>query len=145
MVELERRGIPTVLFTAQTFVHDAHRSAASFGLAGLPLAVVPLPFTNQKPEDVHRMAEAAFDQVLAGLSKAVEARAVERPALEERLAYEGDDLLDAWGRLPADFLKRGWGGGFPLGGATEPAGAAGSRSGAPASAPPPERSGRSAG
>jgi len=31
MVELERRGIPTVLFTAQTFVHDAHRSAASFG------------------------------------------------------------------------------------------------------------------
>src|SRR3990167_2254071 len=105
MVELERRGIPTVLFTAQTFVHDAHRSAASFGLAGLPLAVVPLPFTNQKPEDGHRMAEAApaagapgarrrasapspspnqnpgappgwagaaFDQVLAGLSKAVE-------------------------------------------------------------------------
>src|SRR3990172_8660453 len=114
MVELERRGIPTVLFTAQTFVHDAHRSAASFGLPGLPLAVVPLPFPNQKPEDVHRMAEAAFDQVVAGLTKAVEARAVERPALEERLAYEGDDLLDAWGRLQADFLQRGWGDGFPL-------------------------------
>jgi hypothetical protein len=51
MVELERRGVPTVLFTAQTFVHDAYRSAASFGLAGLPLAVVPLPFTNQKPDE----------------------------------------------------------------------------------------------
>ncbi|OGK80018.1 MAG: hypothetical protein A2W08_15010 [Candidatus Rokubacteria bacterium RBG_16_73_20] len=124
MVELERRGIPTVLFTAQTFVHDAHRSAASFGLPGLPLAVVPLPFTNQKPEDVHRMAEAAFDQVVAGLTKAVEARAVERPALEERLAYEGDDLLDAWGRLQADFLKRGWGDGFPLVAPTERAVAA---------------------
>src|SRR5437667_12823303 len=80
MVELERRGIPTVLFTAQTFVHDAHRSAASFGLAGLPLAVVPLPFTNQTPADIHGMAERAFDQVRAGLTRPVEApKAVERP------------------------------------------------------------------
>src|SRR5207245_6486795 len=79
MVELERRGIPTVLFTAQTFVHDAHRSAASFGLAGLPLAVVPLPFTNQTPADIHGMAERAFDQVRAGLTRPVEApKAVER-------------------------------------------------------------------
>ena len=115
MVELERRGIPTVLFTAQTFVHDAHRSAASFGLAGLPLAVVPRPFTNQKAEDIHRMAEAAFDQVLAGLTKTVETpTTIERPALEERLVYEGDDLLAALGRLQADFLTRGWSDGFPL-------------------------------
>ena len=64
MVELERRGVPTVLFTAQTFVHDAHRSAASFGLPGLPLAVVPLPFSNQAPEAVHRMARDAFAQVV---------------------------------------------------------------------------------
>ncbi|MEK7385647.1 MAG: hypothetical protein AABZ83_04335 [candidate division NC10 bacterium] len=115
MVELERRGIPTVLFTAKTFVHDAERSAASFGLAGLPLAVVPLPFTNQKPEDIHRMAGAAFDQILAGLTKTVEPpKAVERPALEERLVFEGQDLLDAWGRMQADFLRRGWSDGLPL-------------------------------
>src|SRR6266513_2933337 len=115
MVELERRGIPTDLFTAQTFVHDANRSAASFGLAGLPLAVVSLPFTNQKPGDIHRMAELAFDQVQAGLTRAVEPpKAVERPPLEERLRYEGDDLLEAWGRMQADFLTRGWSDGFPL-------------------------------
>src|SRR2546422_8123917 len=101
MVELERRGIPTVLFTAQTFVHDAHRSAASFGLAGLPLAVVPLPFTNQTPADIHGMAERAFDQVRAGLTRPVEA-----PKAVERLRYDGDDLLDAWGRMQADFLER---------------------------------------
>ena len=115
MVELERRGIPTVLFTAQTFVHDAHRSAASFGLAGLPLAVVPLPFTNQTPADIHGMAERAFDQIRAGLTRPVEApKAVERPPLDERLRYDGDDLLDAWGRMQADFLVRGWADGFPL-------------------------------
>ncbi len=61
MVELERRGIPTVIFTATTFVHDARRSAQSFGLAGLPLAVVPTPLTNQRPEDIHRMVAAAFE------------------------------------------------------------------------------------
>src|SRR5437667_381940 len=116
MVELERRGIPTVLFTAQTFVHDAHRSAASFGLAGLPLAVVPLPFTNQTPADIHGMAERAFDQVRAGLTRPVEApKAVERPPLDERLRYDGDDLLDAWGRMQADFLVRGWADGCALG------------------------------
>jgi hypothetical protein len=115
MVELERRGIPTVLFTAQTFVHDAHRSAASFGLAGLPLAVVPLPFTNQRPEDIHRMAERALEQVVAGLTRPVEARkAVERPPLDERLHYDGDDLLDASARMQADFLARGWSDGLPL-------------------------------
>jgi hypothetical protein len=125
MVELERRGIPTVLFTAQHFVHDADRSAASFGLPGLPLARVPLPFTNQTAEAIHRMAEGAFEQVVAGLTRPVEApRAVERPAADERLTYEGEDLLEAWSRLQADFLERGWSDGFPLVAPTERAVAA---------------------
>src|SRR3989449_11727708 len=105
MVELERRGIPTVLFTAQTFVHDAHRSAASFGLAGLPLAVVPLPFTNQTPADIHGMAERAFDQVRAGLTRPVEApKAVERPPPDRRVRYDGEDLPAPWGGTPGNFL-----------------------------------------
>src|SRR5256712_12858610 len=108
MVELERRGIPTVLFTAQTFVHDAHRSAASFGLAGLPLAVVPLPFTNQTPADIHGMAERAFDQVRAGLTRPVEApKAVQRPPPDQRPRSGGPDLLDARGRVPAASPVRG--------------------------------------
>lgn len=115
MVELERRGIPTVIFTADTFVHDARRTAASLGLPGLPLAVVPLPFTNQRPEAIHRMVDAALDQVLAGLTRPVEEGAGEaRPAADERLAYEGPDLLAAWEAMNQDFLRRGWSDGFPL-------------------------------
>jgi hypothetical protein len=115
MVELERRGVPTVIFTAETFMHDAERSALSFGLAGLPLAVVPMPFTNQRPEDVHRMAEGAFEQIVAGLTQPVEEfTGVDRPALDERLLYEGGDLLEAWDRMNQDFLQRGWSDGFPL-------------------------------
>ena len=115
MVELERRGIPTVVFTAQHFVPDARRSAQSFGLSGLPLAVVPLPFTNQRPEDVHRMAEAAMDQVVTGLTAPVEPWTEDlRPVADERLVYGGDDLLDAWEGMNRDFLARGWSDGFPL-------------------------------
>jgi hypothetical protein len=122
MVELERRGIPTVIFTATPFIEDARRSAQSFGLAGLPLAIVPTPLTNQRSEDIHRMVDAAVDQVLAGLTQPVEAFAdVERPVVEERLVYDGDDLIAAWGRMNRDFLARGWGDGFPLVAPTEPA------------------------
>ncbi len=122
MVEVERRGIPTVLFTARTFVHDAERSAASFGLPGLPLAVVPTPFTNQRPEDIHRMVDGAFDQVLAGLTRAVETPArTEAAVLDERLIYEAPDLLGAWAEMNRDFLARGWSDGFPLVAPTEAA------------------------
>jgi hypothetical protein len=122
MVELERRGIPTVAFTAQTFVHDAHRSAASFGLPGLPIAIVPLPFTNQRPEDIHRMAAGAFDQVLAGLTRAVEApEAASTSAPAAQLTYQGPDLLAAWEAMNRDFLRRGWGDGFPVVAPTEQA------------------------
>jgi hypothetical protein len=115
MVELERREVPTVIFTAQAFVHDAERSAASFGLPGLPLAVVPQPFTNQRPEDIHRMAEAALEQVIAGLTRPVEAPlARERPAAEAWLTFDGEDTLEAWERMNAEFLRQGWGDGFPL-------------------------------
>ena len=115
MVELERRGIPTVVFTARTFVHDAHRSAASFGLAGLPLAVVPLPFTNQRPEAIHEMAAAAFDQVVAGLTRPVEPAPAAAPAaVEDRLSFEGEDALEAWEGMNREFLRRGWSDGLPL-------------------------------
>ncbi len=125
MVELERRGIPTVIFTAQHFVHDANGTAATLGLPGLPLAVVPLPFTNQTPEAVHRMVDAAFDQVLRGLTTPVaETTAGERKPAEERLTYEGEDALAAWDAMNRDLLARGWSDGFPLVAPTERAVAA---------------------
>ena len=124
MVELERRGVPTVTFTAQTFVHDAHRSAASVGLPGLPIAIVPLPFTNQRPEAIHKMAAGAFEEVVAGLTRPVEARETQAAPVEPRLTYRGDDLLAAWDAMNRDLLRRGWSDGLPLVAPTERAVAA---------------------
>jgi hypothetical protein len=116
MVELERRGIPTVFFTAKTFVHDAQRSAASFGLPALPIAVVSMPLTNQRPPDVHAMVDGAIEQVVTGLTRPVETVTSDHdlPVADEAQIYSGDDLLAAWTAMQADFLHRGWGDGFPI-------------------------------
>ncbi|RMF90143.1 MAG: hypothetical protein D6736_07275 [Nitrospinota bacterium] len=115
MVELEKRGVPTVSWTAEHFVADAQRSAETFGLSTLPLAVMPFPFTNQAPERIRAMVDAAFSQVVAGLTQPItvqEPPLVAQPA--EVLTIEGDDLLDAVARMNQHFLAQGWSDGFPL-------------------------------
>ena len=139
MVELEKQGIPTVIFTAQAFVRDARQSAKSFGLKNLPLAVVPLPFSNQTPESIRKMVDDCFDQVVVGLTRAVSASETEPidsdaaseaiscgpmgcelapqdafQIRDERLFFDGSDLLDAWAVMNREFLNYGWGDGFPL-------------------------------
>ena len=87
MVEMERAGLPTVSFTAAGFVKDARRSAQAFGLTALPIAVVPLPLTNQTPEEVRRAVDGCIDQVIQGLTESP-ATIVEAPAaspIAERL------------------------------------------------------------
>ncbi len=142
MVELERRGVPTVIFTAEAFVRDAQQSAQTFGLAGLPLAVVPLPFTNQSAESIRKMVDASFEEVIAGLTQPVRGprNFIERPNVaeaqlgmlecgplkcepgpqirfhvpDEKLVFDGEDLLNAWETMNRQFLEYGWGDGFPL-------------------------------
>ena len=116
MVEMEKAGVPTVSFTAAGFVKDARRSAQAFGLTALPVAVVPLPLTNQTPEEVRRAIDGCIDQVIQGLTESP-ATIVEAPAAgpaAERLTIEGADTLEALDRMNAVFLERGWSDAFPL-------------------------------
>ena len=57
MVELEKAGVPTVSFTARAYANDARASAQAFGLPAAPIAVVDLPFTNQKVDEIRRAVE----------------------------------------------------------------------------------------
>src|SRR3990170_6605165 len=116
MVGMERAGLPTVSFPAAGFVKDARRSAQAFGLTALPIAVVPLPLTNQTPEEIRRAVEGCIDQVIQGLTESP-ATIVEAPAagpVAERLTIEGADTLDALDRMNGLFLERGWSDAFPL-------------------------------
>lgn len=116
MTLLERRGIPTVSFTAQGFVRDARRSALTFGLPELPIAIVPTPFTNQPPTQIRSMVESALEQVVAGLTQPL-TQAETREELvfleEEWLTFEGDGL-EAFQAMNERFLAYGWSDGLPL-------------------------------
>ncbi len=116
MVELEKAGVPTTAFTAAAFASDARRSAQAFGLPALPIAVVPLPLTNQTADEIRRAVDGCIDQVIQALTtppaRAVDAAAA--GALAERVTLEGTDLLDALDRMTRLFLERGWSDGFPL-------------------------------
>ncbi len=120
MSALERRGIPTVSITASIFEEDARFSAKVFGLPELPIALVPQPLTNRTPEAIHRMVDAAMPRLIEALTRDPE-RLDAPPDLEHvqlapepALRYEGGDLLEAFDRLNADFVRRGWSDGLPL-------------------------------
>ncbi|MBI4611757.1 MAG: hypothetical protein HY726_22440 [Candidatus Rokubacteria bacterium] len=116
MVELEKAGVPTVSFTAEAFARDARRSAQAFGLPALPIAVVPLPFTNQTPDEIRRAVDGCIDRVIEALTTpptlTVETPAAGAPA--ESLSVDGTDALDVLDRMTRLFLERGWSDGFPL-------------------------------
>jgi hypothetical protein len=120
MSELERRGVPTVSWTASIFDEDARFSAQVFGLPELPIALVDQPFTNRTPEAIHQMVDGAMPRVVEALTADPERLSVlpdfEHVKLEAAptLHYEGRDLLDAFDRFNADFVERGWSDGLPL-------------------------------
>ena len=118
MMEFEKRGIPTVSWTAEGFVEDALRSAENFGMATLSMATMPLPFTNQSPDNIERMVSECIGQVVHGLTKTPEkAREVDAGFMivpDERLIFEGEDLLEAMEVMNRQFLEWKWSDGFPL-------------------------------
>jgi hypothetical protein len=118
MVEFEKRGLPTVSWTAAGFVEDALRSAENFGMPTLSIATMPLPFTNQSPDNIGEMVRECIDQVVHGLTKAPEkTREVDAGftiVSDERLTFEGEDLLHAMEVMNRQFLEWKWSDGFPL-------------------------------
>ena len=118
MVEIEKRGIPTVSWTAQGFVHDALRSAESFGLPSLPISEMPLPFTNQRAEKITTMVDAGIDQIVQGLTAEPDTeRVIESDftiVSDPVLTFEGADLLDSMDAMNNRFLEWKWSDGFPL-------------------------------
>lgn len=102
--------------TAEAFVRDARRSAASFGIADLALAVVPLPFTNQPAEAIHAAAAGAIEQVIAGLTRESADGAPPQEIVllkDEHLTFIGADALQAAERMDRTFLEYGWSDGLP--------------------------------
>lgn len=118
MVEFEKRGIPTVSWTAEGFIEDAMRSAENFGMGSLSIAIMPMPFTNQSSDGISTMVSECIGQVVDGLTRAPErTRKVDAGftiVTEDRLSFQGEDLLDAMETMNRQFVEWKWSDGFPL-------------------------------
>ncbi|MFM0500420.1 UGSC family (seleno)protein [Paraburkholderia caffeinilytica] len=118
MVEFEKKGVPTVAITAEEFVADARRSALTFGIADLAIVVVPLPLTNQSPDDIHAIMDTKVEALVSGLTRPL-AKAGELESEltflpDDWLTFSGDDALYAMESMNARFLEYGWTDGLPL-------------------------------
>ena len=116
MSELEKVGVPTVAFVAQTFERDWQASAKVFGAKELPWVTVPRPFVGLDAEDIQPFVDAAFDTLVQRLTQPMTHKAAEeeRAQQAELITLEADDRYAALERMNRMFLEQGWSDGFPL-------------------------------
>lgn len=58
----------TATVVTQEFVAAGREHAQNFGIPDYPLAVIGHPIANRSPEELRRMADATWDQVVAALT-----------------------------------------------------------------------------
>ncbi len=120
MAAFEERGLATVSWVAVGFEEDARFSAEVFGCPDLPFAVAPLPFTNGDPVHIAQMVDDALAQVIEGLTTTPTADRA-RPVFDHlslcadpELWFDGEDLLECFDAMNAQFIANGWSDGLPL-------------------------------
>lgn len=120
LCELERRGVPAVGYTAEIFADDAAFSTKTFGVPEACPVIVPECFSNKTDAEIAQMVDDAMPTVIECLTKD---RSVlsELPQFEQmslpvapEIMIEGSDLLDAFDRMQAEFVRNGWSDGMPL-------------------------------
>lgn len=120
MSQLEKRGVPTIGFTAKMFADDAYFSAKVFGMSDLTPVIVPECFSNRSAEEIHKMVDDSWQDVIDGLTKnrvaPDELPQFEKMRLESapEIIIEGDDLMDAFDRMQDLFVQNYWSDGMAL-------------------------------
>jgi hypothetical protein len=85
-VTFEDKGIASVLLCTDEFAPLARAESVAKGMGGLPLAVIPHPLADNRPELVARKAEAIVAEVLAILTGSATALEEHYRPLYHRLA-----------------------------------------------------------
>jgi hypothetical protein len=68
MVELERRGIPTVAVATEPFVDEALEQARVLGMPDYRMVYVPHPVQLLSLEELRAYADRAFEEIAARLT-----------------------------------------------------------------------------
>lgn len=67
VIRLEQRGIPTAAVGTLPFVDEALEQARLLGLPDYRMVLVPHPVQLLTTAEVHALADAAFEQIVARL------------------------------------------------------------------------------
>ncbi len=68
MVELERKGIPTVTLCTEGFLNAGGEKAAMSGMPDLRIVGIPFPFASLPPAEARARGVKAFDAIVAALT-----------------------------------------------------------------------------
>lgn len=120
LCEVERRGVPAVGYTAAIFDEDARFSAKTFGVPEACPLIVPDCFSNKSTEEIHKMVEDSFDELVRLLT-------TERATFDTlpqfssmvlesapELHFDAPDLMAAFDEMQRRFIANGWSDGMPL-------------------------------
>jgi hypothetical protein len=114
LVELEKRGIPTVDIVTDRFEHEAHIRALGLGLTGLATAVVPAEISQADRQTVNAVVDDTMQKIVYALTRPVAAAKMERsykPEIIEIKSKKGEDVLETWYQYA---MERKWSDGFPV-------------------------------
>ena len=64
IVDLERRGIPSVFVASAEFVQAAEAQSASLGFPTVARVFTPHPIQDRTDDEMRAYADAAFDEIL---------------------------------------------------------------------------------
>ncbi|MGQ0653135.1 MAG: UGSC family (seleno)protein [Betaproteobacteria bacterium] len=69
MIQLERKGIATATVCTSGFRNAGAKQATMLGIPNLPIVDIPFPFASLPPEQARARGAAAFDAIVAALTK----------------------------------------------------------------------------
>jgi hypothetical protein len=69
VVRLERLGIPTAAVGTVPFLDEALEQARLLGMPGYRMVLIPHPVQLLTIEELHARADAAFDEIVARLTR----------------------------------------------------------------------------
>ena len=64
IVDLERRGVPSVFVASAEFVQAAEAQSASLGLPNVARVFTPHPIQDRTDDEMRAYADAAFEEIL---------------------------------------------------------------------------------
>jgi len=70
IVDLERRGIPSMFIASSEFISAADAQSTSLGFASVARVFTPHPVQDRTDDEIRAYADLVFDDVLAAITSA---------------------------------------------------------------------------